>query len=104
MAPAWLMVRAVVAEAADRPRFDRWYAAEHLPQAAAAFEARRAWRCWSTQDPSVHYAFYEFADVARAQAVFGSAAMRGQVAEFDRVWADRVTRTREVMELAGALP
>ena len=47
MAAAYLMVRAVLSEPADRPRFDRWYETEHLPDAAAAFEARHAWRCWS---------------------------------------------------------
>ena len=57
MAKAYLLVRAVVADAADRPGFDRWYEAEHLPDAVARFGAERGWRCWSRTDPSVHYAF-----------------------------------------------
>jgi hypothetical protein len=101
MATAYLLVRAVVAEAADRPRFDRWYAMEHLPQAAEAFGARRAWRCWSKVDPSVHLAFYEFNDAKRAEAVVASPEMQAQVAEFDRVWDTRVTRTRDILEVAG---
>jgi hypothetical protein len=101
MAKAWLMVRAVVAEVADRPRFDRWYEAEHLPEAVAGFGAVRGWRCWSAIDPSVHYAFYEFPDLARARAVLESDAIRASIAEFDRVWGDRVIRSREIMELAG---
>ena len=43
---AWLVVRAVVAEA-DRRDFDHWYRAEHLPDALQAFAAIRAWRGWS---------------------------------------------------------
>jgi hypothetical protein len=103
MAKAWLMVRAVVAEPADRPRFDRWYAEEHLPDALKAFGAARAWRCWSALDPRTHFAFYEFPDLARAQQISDSPEIRTLIAEFDRVWGDRVTRTREVMELAGEL-
>ncbi|MCB4821265.1 hypothetical protein [Roseicella aerolata] len=104
MAKAYLMVRAVVAEAADRPRFDRWYEAEHLPDAARAFETKRAWRCWSRTDPSVHIAFYEFADAARAEAVLASPALKDLVAEFDRVWENRVIRTRDLLEVAGEFP
>ena len=101
MATAYLMARAVLADAADRPRFDRWYGTEHLPDAAAAFGARRAWRCWSRTDPAVHVAFYEFADAARAEAALASAELRALVAEFDRVWGARVARTRDVLEAAG---
>lgn len=100
MATTTLMVRAVLAEPTDRPRFDRWYGAEHMPEATAAFRARRAWRCWSRTDPRVHFAFYEFPDAATAEAILGSAALRGMVAEFDRVWGDRVSRTRELLETA----
>ena len=102
-AKAYLMVRAVLAEAADRPRFDRWYETEHLPEAVAGFRAQRGWRCWSQTNPVVHYAFYEFADLARAQAALDSAELKALVAEFDRVWDSRVTRSREVLEAAGVL-
>jgi hypothetical protein len=101
VANAFLMVRAVVADPADRPPFDRWYEAEHLPGAVARFGARRGWRCWSRIDPSVHVAFYEFADLARAQAVLESPELRALVAEFDRAWGPRVTRTRDILETAG---
>ena len=72
---AYLVVRAVVVEA-DRPAFDHWYRTEHLPDAAKAFAAQRAWRGWSRSDPSVHYAFYQFANVAAAEAVSSSPAIR----------------------------
>ncbi len=96
-----LMVRAVLAEAEDRPRFDHWYKTEHLPQAQEAFGAQRAWRCWSRTAPGVHFAFYEFASLAEAEGLAGSAALAGLVAEFDRVWAGRVTRSREILEFAA---
>jgi hypothetical protein len=48
---ALFIVRAVVADSGEREAFDRWYEQEHLPQAAAAFQAVRAWRGWSEVDP-----------------------------------------------------
>ena len=101
VAKAYLMVRAVVAEGGDRPGFDHWYEAEHLPDVVARFGAQRGWRAWSRTDPSVHYAFYEFADLERAQKVLDSPELRALVAEFDRAWGVRVTRTRDILETAG---
>jgi hypothetical protein len=101
---AYFIVRAVVADLTDRPGFDHWYGTEHLPDAVARFGARRGgWRCWSRIDPSVHYAFYEFVDLARAQSVLDSPDLRALVAEFDRAWGARVTRTRDIIETAGTI-
>jgi hypothetical protein len=97
--PAWFVVRAVVSEP-DRRDFDKRYRTEHLPDAAKAFAAETAWRAWSRTDPSVHYAYYRFPDVAAAEAVNTSPAIRTLVAEFDARWGSRVTRTREVLEVA----
>ena len=104
---AYLVVRAVVAET-DRRDFDDWYRTEHLPDAIKAFAAQRGWRAWSRTDPSVHYAFYEFTDAAyeftdaaAAESVNTSPAIRALVAEFDARWGTRVTRTREILEVAG---
>lgn len=98
MGMALLMVRAELADAADRPAFDRWYETEHLPDAVKAFQAERAWRCWSEIEPSVHYAFYRFPDVATAQSVLAS-GMRALIAEFDRAWGTRVRRTRDILDV-----
>ncbi|MGH8709132.1 MAG: hypothetical protein ACREVD_13865 [Burkholderiales bacterium] len=95
---ALFIVRAQVVDPAVKVAFDRWYQDEHLPDALKAFKARRAWRGWSDMDGSVHYAFYEFDDVARARAVPGSAAIKELIAEFDRAWGDKVKRTREIVD------
>lgn len=103
---AYFIVRAKVADAALRKDFDRWYQDEHLPDALKAFGARRAWRGWSEVDASMHVASYEFDDVARVRALPGSDALKKLVAEFDRVWGDKVTRSRDIVEakqsIAGA--
>ena len=99
---AYLVVRAVVPEA-ERHDFDEWYRTEHLPDAVKAFAAEAAWRGWSRTDPSLHYAYYRFANLAAAEAIGTSPAIRALIAEFDARWGTRVTRTREVIEVAGEL-
>jgi hypothetical protein len=100
MTKAWLVVRAVVADAADRAAFDRWYRDEHLPDAVKAFSARAAWRGWSQTDPSVHCAYYAFDSVADVDAIQTGPAIQSMIAEFDRCWDGKVIRTREVIAVA----
>jgi hypothetical protein len=100
MAKGYFVVRAEVPDGADRAPFDHWYATDHLPWAIEVFGALHGWRCWSRTNPAVHYAFYEFADVAEAQALIGSDKIKPLVEDFDRVWGNRVTRQREILELA----
>jgi hypothetical protein len=98
MSACWI-VRAQLADASVRDAFDRWYRDEHLPDAVKAFGAQRAWRAWSETDPSVHYAVYEFDDIAKVHAIPGSAALKALVAEFDRAWGDKVVRSRETLRV-----
>ena len=94
---AFLIVRAEV-DPAVRDAFDDWYRDEHLPDAVAAFSAAGAWRGWSAVEESVHFAFYEFATLDAVNRVMDSDALGSLIAEFDRRWQGRVTRTREVVE------
>lgn len=103
-AQALLIVRAAVADPADRPDFDRWYDEEHLAEAMASFRADRAWRSWSRIDPASHCAFYEFSDLAAAHAALQSDGTRLLIAKFDRRWGTRVIRTRDVVEVVQRLP
>jgi hypothetical protein len=95
---ALLIVRATVVDTTARDAFDRWYQEEHLPDAKKAFHARRAWRGWSEIEPGLHYAFYEFNDLLTAQKVADSDEIKLLIAEFDRLWESRVTRTRDIVE------
>jgi hypothetical protein len=96
---AYFIVRAQVMDSAVKDDFDRWYQDVHLPDALKGFKARRAWRGWSAVEASVHHAFYEFDDLAQAQAIQSSGALKRLVAEFDRVWGDKVTRNRDFVEV-----
>jgi hypothetical protein len=99
MPAAYFVVRATVTDPAKRAAFDQWYSKEHLPDAAKAFGARKAWRFWSVSDPSLHQASYEFADQAALDRAINGADMKRLIADFNRDWPD-VTRTRELLVLA----
>jgi hypothetical protein len=100
---ALFMVRARVADAGMKDAFDRWYHDEHLPDALKAFKARRAWRGWSDVDACVHYAWYEFDDLASANAIVGSEQLRRLVADFDRAWGDKVARSRDFVAIVQSM-
>jgi hypothetical protein len=100
---AFFIVRAVVANPADRAAFDTWYRDEHLPDAIKAFGAQSAMRGWSTLDPSVHTAWYRFNSLAGAEAATSGRAIKPLIAEFDRVWGTRVTRSRDIVPIADEL-
>jgi hypothetical protein len=100
MSKALFIVRAVVSEPL-RARFDHRYATDHLPRAVVDFACEKGWRGWSETEPGVHYAVYRFADMAALTRAVNSDGFRALVADFDRNWPAGVTRTREIVQLAG---
>lgn len=100
---AYFIVRAIVADPGDRAAFDTWYEKEHLPDAIKAFGARSAMRGWSTIDPSLHTAWYSFGSQAEAEAATSGPALKALVGEFDRVWGNKVTRTRDIVPVTQVL-
>ena len=97
--PTDFIVRAVVADPAERAAFDAWYRAEHLPDAVKTFGAQKAWRFWSESDPAVHIAQYQFADRATLDHGTRPENMTRLVADFDKAWP-AIKRSREIVTLA----
>jgi hypothetical protein len=95
---ACFMVRAQVPSASDRAKFDHWYGTHHLPLAMQKLRAEKSWRFWSASDPSVHYALYQFSDMATLRSRLDSPDFKLLVADFDAAWP-HVTRTRDLIEL-----
>ena len=100
--PAYLIVRAEVEES-SREAFDMWYENEHLPDAYRDFKAVSAMRGWSDVDPGVHLAFYEFPDLAAANAILASDTIKEFIKEFDLHWEGKVTRSRETFEVTQVI-
>jgi hypothetical protein len=95
---AYFMVRSVVANEADRAKFDHWYGSHHLPLAMEKFRCEKGWRFWSRADPSVHYAMYQFHDMAALSERIDSADFKKTLVEdYNNAWPN-VTRTRDLIE------
>ena len=102
---AFLIIRSTVPEE-HREAFDHWYETEHLPDALKAFKPVSARRGWSDSEPGIHVAMIEVDTLERARATVGGdipEAIRGMIAEYDRVWQGRVTRTRELVGISQRL-
>jgi len=99
MPKAMFIVRAVVADNL-RDKFDHWYSTDHLPWAFKIFQCEKAWRLWSAVEPGVHYAIYQFADMAALEAGLAQEEFKELVADFNRSWPDGVTRTWDKVTLA----
>ena len=98
MPKAYFVVRAIV-EPPLRQRFDHWYSSDHLPKAIAAFKCEKAWRFWSAVEAGMHYAVYQFADMAKLDAALASDGYKRLVAEFDAAWPHGVSRTRDRLNM-----
>ena len=96
---AYLVVRSVVSEPGDRTAFDAWYEGDHMPKALEILGAIEGWRFWSETDPSLHYAVYRYASLDKLHHR-NDAGRRALMSEYERTWP-RVTRTREVLRMAG---
>jgi hypothetical protein len=99
---AYFMVRAQVANEADRARFDQWYGGHHVPLAMKYFEAEAGWRFWSRSDPSVHYAMYQLPDMATLRALVEAPGFKRLVDDFSQAWPD-IPRSRDLIESVQAV-
>jgi hypothetical protein len=82
-----------------RDQFESWYGNDHLPRAIVDLRSTRAWRFWSNGDPAVHIAVYQCENHEQLQDALASREVGELIEEYDRMWAPRVTRTREIFEL-----
>lgn len=98
---AYFIVRAEV-PADKRDAFDKWYENEHLLDAHKQFGTLSAKRGWSTIDPTIHMAFYEFSDLAAAEAATSPDAIAPLIAEFDKNFPG-ISRSRQVIDMAQTI-
>lgn len=99
-----LSVRSVVFDPVDRPAFDAWYAQEHAAAFYRIFAPTRFWRCWSDEDPSVHYVFYEFDNKERLVEVMSDRRFTDLVEDFSNRWRGKVTRSRDIFTVCHTHP
>ncbi len=79
--------------------FDDWYEKEHLSEAKQTFSAISASRGWEIENEDIHYAYYEFDNLNKANEILKSEALKKMISIYDKKWSHQVYRTRKIITI-----
>ena len=79
--------------------FDDWYEKEHLFEAKQTFSAIYASRGWQIENKDVHYAYYEFDNLKKANEILKSEALNKMINIYDKKWSNQIDRTRKIITI-----
>ncbi len=79
--------------------FDNWYEKEHLYEAKETFYAISASRGWEIENENIHYAYYEFDSLEKANEVLKSEALNKMIHIYDNKWSNQIDRTRNIISI-----
>ena len=79
--------------------FDDWYEKEHLFEAKQTFSAISASRGWQIENEDIHYAYYEFDNLKKANEILKSEALNKMINIYDKKWSNKIQRTRKIISV-----
>ena len=79
--------------------FDDWYENEHLSEAKQSFGAISASRGWEIENEDIHYAYYEFDSLEKANEILKSEALNKMINIYDKKWSNQIDRKRKIMSI-----
>ena len=79
--------------------FDDWYENEHLSEAKQSFNAISSSRGWEIENKDIHYAYYEFDDLKKANEILKSEALKKMISIYDKKWSNQIDRTRKIITI-----
>ena len=79
--------------------FDNWYEKEHLFEAKQTFSAISASRGWKIGNEDIHYAYYEFNNLKKADEILKSEALKKMININDKKWSNQIGRTRKIISI-----
>ena len=79
--------------------FDDWYEKEHLFEAKQTFSAISASRGWQIENEDIHYAYYEFDSLEKANEILKSEALNKMIHIYDNKWSNQIDRTRKIISI-----
>ena len=82
-----------------KKKFDDWYEKEHLFEAKQNFYAISAFRGWEIENEDIHYAYYEFDSLEKANEILKSEALSKMVHIYDKKWLNQIDRTRNIISI-----
>jgi hypothetical protein len=80
--------------------FDNWYENEHLSEAKQSFYAISASRGWETENGDIHYAYYEFDHLEKANKILKSESLKKMINIYDKKWSHQIDRTRKIITIS----
>ena len=72
--------------------FDDWYEKEHLCEAKQTFSAISASRGWEIENEDIHYAYYEFDSLEKANEILKSEALNKMIHIYDNKFNDNISQ------------
>ena len=82
-----------------KKEFDNWYEEEHLSEAKQSFHAISASRGWEIENGDIHYAYYEFDNLKKANEILISEALEKMIHIYDKKWSHQIDRTRKIISI-----
>ena len=82
-----------------KKNFDDWYKKEHLFEAKQNFFAISASRGWQLENNNIHYAYYEFDNLKKANEILKSEALNKMINIYDKKWSNQIERTRKIISI-----
>ena len=82
-----------------KKNFDNWYEKEHLPEAKQSFSATSSSRGWEIENEDIHYAYYEFDNLKKANEILKSEALKKMISIYDKKWSNQIDRTRKIITI-----
>ena len=79
--------------------FDDWYEKEHLFEAKQTFSAISASRGWQIENEDIHYAYYEFDNLKKANEILKGEALNKMINIYDKKWSNQIERTRKIISI-----
>ena len=79
--------------------FDDWYEKEHLFEAKQTFSAISASRGWEIENEDIHYAYYEFDNLKKANEILKSEALNKMINIYDKKWSHQIDRKRKIISI-----
>ena len=79
--------------------FDNWYENEHLSEAKQSFSAISASMGWEIENEDIHYAYYEFDNLKKANEILKSEALNKMINIYDKKWSNQIERTRKIISI-----
>ena len=79
--------------------FEDWYENEHLSEAKQSFSAISAFRGWEIENENIHYAYYEFDNLKKANEILKSEELKKMISIYDKKWSNQIERTRKIISI-----